>query len=112
MPPLSYDRVQVIAREAARKHFCAEDILDIRVTDTRDMDGAPALDITTVIGSEDVASTPYAAVNTLTDLHDALLAEGDERFPFVHYATPEDLQCSDDDDMELSAEFFRKDWTP
>jgi hypothetical protein len=90
--PLEPEVVAKLARSIADKHISASNVIEVRVADTVDLDGKAALDITIVLADESVAATmpPGAALSALTDLHDMLLSEGDSRFPFVHYGTPQD----------------------
>lgn len=72
---------------------------------TTDVDGNDALQITIVLTSESSAATmpPDAALKTLVQVHDELLKEGDNRFPFISYATPEDLRNTSADDEPRSS---------
>jgi len=70
----------------------ASQILEIRTETTVDSEGKDALRITLVL-TDDAAKTLSGdqAIELLTDIHDSLLREGDERFPLLYYATPADL---------------------
>jgi hypothetical protein len=61
-----------------------------------DSEGNPALEITLVLSSElSTNNLPrHAASTTLVQMHDWLLQMGDERFPYLRYATPEDLKAT------------------
>jgi homoserine dehydrogenase len=67
---------------------------------TTDLEGHDALDITLVLTSESSAiNMPHdAALNTLVQIHDELLKQGDERFPFIQYVTSEDLKAAENDE--------------
>jgi hypothetical protein len=39
-----------------------------------------------------------AALNALVQIHDRLLEVGDDRFPFIHYATADELNATQDDE--------------
>jgi hypothetical protein len=88
------EQVRTIVREAAIANFGEGNFEDVRsATTTTDLDGNPALDITVVLTSGSSAAIAGAALNTLVRVHDELLREGDQRFPFIQYTTTEDLQA-------------------
>lgn len=82
------------ARRIASEKF-GSNVLDVRVSETEDMQGAPALSIDLVVANFDPRL--YASADT-SELVRALIlflrSKGDERFPFVHFATHDELAAS------------------
>jgi hypothetical protein len=93
LPP---DKIRSIVQSVATANIGSQNIKDFMSQPTTDVEGNPALQITIILASEAVATTmaPNAALNTLVQVHDGLLKEGDERFPFIRYVTPEDLEAN------------------
>jgi hypothetical protein len=70
------------------------------VFDTTDNEGNAALDITFTLTNESSSSrlSGDAVLSTTVKIHDRLIERGDERFPFVHFATvDEQKEVSDDE---------------
>lgn len=66
-----------------------------------DFDGRDVLRITLVLSEQTAKSIAGdQAMKLITEIRDSLLREGDERFPLIYYATPEDLLHADDPDDE------------
>ena len=88
-------------KEIARANLGSANVEDFLLKRTTDVEGNPALQITIVLISESfAASMPKdAALNNLVQIHDELLKNDDQRFPFIRYATKEDLQPSVDDEL-------------
>jgi hypothetical protein len=92
---LNDPQIQTLMKRIAAGVLPGNQLVEVRSEPTVDADGKDALRITLVISDE--------AANTLTgeqlsslllDIHDCLLNEGDERFPLIYYATPDDLDES------------------
>jgi hypothetical protein len=92
------DQVQTIVKDAVIANFGSNNFQDVSgATTTVDLDGNAALDITVVLASSSSVSIAGAALNTLVQVHDELLRQGDHRFPFIQYATREDLAGAGDE---------------
>ncbi len=89
-----------IAREAekvAKKNFGAENVLRVMVEPMVDLDGDDAWRVTIVIDPKIVESISGDAVlDNLVQIHNRLWEEGEERLPFVEFATEAELAESDD----------------
>jgi len=97
---ITHDKIRVIVKNIATANLGSANVRDFLSESTTDVEGNAALKITIVLASElSAATTPGDAIlNTLVQIHDELLKEGDERFPFIRYATQEDLQVSVDNE--------------
>lgn len=97
---IAHDKIRGIVRNIATANLGSANVRDFLSEPTTDLDGNEALRITIVLASESSAAamTGDAILNTLVQVHDELLKEGDQRFPFIRYATVEDLQASVDDE--------------
>jgi hypothetical protein len=98
MSTATNDDVIDIARQVATANLGSGNFTDVRSAPTVDLDGHDALQITIVLTSESTASsiTGDAALNTLTQIHEGLRNVGDERFPFITFATETELTQSGD----------------
>ena len=92
LPP---DKIRALVQNVATATLGSAHVKDFLSEPTTDLDGNAALKVTIVLASEASATTmaPNAALDTLVRVHDELLKKGDERFPFIRYATAEDLQA-------------------
>lgn len=94
-------QVQKLMRQVAAGIFPAQQLLEVHSEPAQDSEGYDALRITLVLAEEAVDTlTGDQLVSMLTDIHDCLLREGDERFPLLSYTTPADVagDGNDDDD--------------
>jgi hypothetical protein len=86
-------------KESRRRTLGSALVSEIVSAPKIDWEGEPALEITIVL-TEELTPTniPHGAgLNTLVQIHDALLERGDERFPHMRYATREDLAAEAED---------------
>lgn len=84
------------AIEAARKNLGAGRVLRAIAVPWVDLDGDDAWRVTIVIESDAVDAIDGAAVlDNLVELHSRLQQRGDDRLPFVEFATEEELRESD-----------------
>jgi hypothetical protein len=99
MSSLEFGKISKIAKSIAISNGTTTSS-DPLVVATTDLDGNAAVEITIVVTSESsMAKMPQgASLNTIVQIHDALLKEGDPRFPFVRYATEADLNAPVDDE--------------
>ena len=67
---------------------------DVVLVPTTDPEGADAWQVSIVLKSEDVSGDEV--IDLILGLRRALLAVGDERFPFVDFATVEELAADVD----------------
>jgi hypothetical protein len=82
-----------IARDVARTTLSSAGIVSVKSTSTTDSAGNAALRITIVLTPESTASiSGGAALNTLDKLQRRLQEKGEDRFPIIEYATPEELK--------------------
>jgi hypothetical protein len=92
---------QLIAKEVRRisSEKLGAGVLDVRVFDKYDMDGQPALSVEIVVSEFDPRL--YGSART-SDLVRSLIlflrSKGDQRFPFLHFATREELADSNAND--------------
>jgi hypothetical protein len=98
------EEVREIAKKVAAANFGSALISDAFSEPKTDWEGEPALEITIVLTRELTPTNfPHAApLNTLVQIHDALLERGDERFPHMRYATVEDLATWDEEEEDES----------
>jgi len=96
------ETVRVIAQEVAKSVFPPTEVSiePPLVFVTTDQEGNDAWDITfTLTSGSSAAKLPKdAALDALVQIHDRLLETGDERFPFIHFATSDELNASADDE--------------
>jgi len=99
MTVIADDKIRGIVKNIATATFGSANVKDFLSEPTTDVDGKAALQITIVLASESSAAemSPNAALDTLVQIHDELLKEGDDRFPFIRYATSEDLRADVDE---------------
>lgn len=88
---------QIIAKEARRiaSEKFGSGVLDVRVSDTDDMDGEPALSVDLIVSEFDPKL--YASAQTSEIVRSLILflrSKGDPRFPFLHFATRDELAAS------------------
>jgi hypothetical protein len=85
-------RIQEIALDAARTDLAPLRVEDVTVEPMADWTGQEALDVMVVVPASAVRKLRGEAMLQFTrSLRKRLEAEGDLRYPFIHYATPEDL---------------------
>ena len=89
---LQESRIQEIALDSARASLAPIRVEAVTVAPMLDWMGQEALDVQVVVPESAVPKLRgKALIDFLMDLHDRLLAEGEQRHAFPHYATPEDL---------------------
>jgi hypothetical protein len=94
---LQDSRIQEIALAAARTNLAPIRVEAVTVAPMLDWTGQEALDVQVVIPESAVRKLRgKALIDFLMALNDRLLAEGEQRRAFPHYATPEDLLADDD----------------
>jgi hypothetical protein len=85
------------ALEIARKNFGAENVKWAAVGPWVDSDGDDTWRVVIVVDPEVVDTISGDAIlDNLIELHNRLAEEGEERMPFLQYATEEELAQSDD----------------
>jgi hypothetical protein len=89
---LDLEKVSQIASGAAKANLGSQNVLRVESESTTDWEGDEALRLLVVI-APGVAETAKdnAFLKTLAQISDQLLDAGEKRFPFVHYATEEEL---------------------
>ena len=99
MPVISDKKIRKL-KKIATTNLGSANVSDFLWEPTTDVEGNAALKFTIVLTSESSAAAmpPNAALDTLVQIHDALLKENDQRFPIIRYATREDLQAGGDDE--------------
>jgi hypothetical protein len=89
-------QIDSIVAQVARKNLGQKLVQRTFSDPTIASDGNEALRITIVIAPKAVAKFKGDSVlDTLVQIHDGLLAAGEERFPIVEYATEEELADAD-----------------
>jgi hypothetical protein len=90
-------RLQDIAKTIVGKNLPSVTLDEVLTENAWTSDGEGALRITLVLTPESVEAISGAdALKLLVDIRDGLEREGEERFPIVEYATPDDLDGSDE----------------
>jgi hypothetical protein len=85
------------ALKIARKHFGAKNVVRAVVEPWIDSDGDDSWRVLIVVNPELVDTISGDAVlDNIIELHNRLAEEGEERMPFLQYATEEELAQSDD----------------
>jgi hypothetical protein len=82
------------AVEVARKNFGAGRVTRAKAEPIIDLDGDDAWEVTIVL-TDDAAVDAIdgdAVLNNLVQIHERLREKGDERLPFVRFATEEELR--------------------
>src|SRR5262247_4024164 len=97
---LDKDKIDAIATQVATANLGVANVSSAISSPTVDLTGRDALEITVVLTSESSAINmpPGAALKTLVEIHDELLKQGDQRFPFLRYATRDELEAAADDE--------------
>lgn len=85
---------QAITKEARRiaSEKFGDGVLDVRIIETDDMDGEPALSVELIVSEFDPKL--YAASRTSEIVRSLILylrSKGDPRFPFLHFVTRDEL---------------------
>lgn len=95
---LENPQVQKLMKRIAGGIFPSQQLIEVHSEPTSDSEGKEALRITLVLSDEAAhAMTGKQLSNLLTEIHDCLLREGDERFPLLHFETPTDRGADDED---------------
>jgi hypothetical protein len=96
---LELPQIREMLKQIATGVLPARELLEIRTEPSVDAEGRETLRITLVL-TEDAANTftGEQASRLILDLRDGLLNKGDERFPVLYYATPDDSGDLDRDD--------------
>jgi predicted extracellular nuclease len=90
---LSENRVAEIAQEVATANLGTGTVERTAVEPTTDSIGRDALRITIIVKQDRVARLQGdQLLDTLYQLNTRLAGEGENRFPIVEYATPEELE--------------------
>jgi hypothetical protein len=100
---LELPQIGEMLKQIATGVLPAHELLEIRTEPSVDADGRESLRITLVLTDEAAKTfTGEQASRLLLDLHDSLLNKGEERFPVLYYATPDDSgqPDRDEDDAE------------
>ena len=89
---LDEKRIRQIAQEVATANLSSSNFTSIASSTAIDSEGHEALRITIIIKPNAESKIKGdAALNTLVQIQDRLRKEGEERFPFVEYATQKEL---------------------
>lgn len=89
---LEHPQIQKLMAQVAAGILPTKSLLEIRSEPVEDSEGQDALRITLVMAENAIdVLTAKQIVTLLTEVHDSLLREGDERFPLISYSTPADL---------------------
>lgn len=89
---LNTEQVNAIADEISRTYLGKRTVVRVMSEPTMDWVGKEALRVTIVIQPKSVRRlSGEQVVDTLYNLQRRLIEEGDERFPHIKYATPEEL---------------------
>ena len=95
MTIIEKEQVREIANTVARATLPSSEIRPdwTIVFETKDYEGNDALDITFALTNESSSSklSGDAVLRTTVKIHDQLIELGDERFPYVHFATADEL---------------------
>lgn len=100
---LELPQIREMLKQIATGVLPARELLEIRTEPSVDAEGRDSLRITLVLTEEAAKTfTGEDASRLLLNLHDGLLNQGDERFPVLYYATPDDSgeRDRDEDDVE------------
>ena len=85
-------QIQKLMRQVTAGILPSKSLIEVRSEPAEDAEGQAALRITLVMSESAIdVLTPEQLVTLLTEVHDSLLREGDERFPLLSYSTPADL---------------------
>jgi len=89
--------IQRNAVEIARKNFGKENVLRVEVYPWVDSDGDNTWRVLIVVDPKIVDTISGDVVlNNIIELHNWLAEKGEDRMPFLQYATEEELAQSDD----------------
>jgi hypothetical protein len=89
---LDLEKVSQIATDAAKANLGPQNVIRVVSEPTTDYEGDEALNVLIVIAPGVAESAKdLAFLNILAQISDRLLEAGEERFPFVHYATEDEL---------------------
>jgi hypothetical protein len=95
MPPIT--KIDQIVAEVATAILSRASVDSVRSEPTVDSQGDEALQITIVVKSDAVEKLKGdPALDIIVQIQDRLIEAGEDRFPIVEYATPEDLASGDD----------------
>ena len=91
------DEINRIAEEVAKKNFGPGNVVRVQIAPMVDLDGDEALRVTIVLEPKIVDTVGGGAVlDNLIEIHNRLWEKGEERLPFVEFATEEELAQGDD----------------
>jgi hypothetical protein len=100
MSMLDNDAVENIVREVATATLPRTAVSSVLAEPTADFEGEEALKITIIVPSNAVPSlSGDAALEMLVRVQDRLRQAGEERFPYIEYATEEESQASGDSEL-------------
>ena len=89
---LQPDEIAQNAEEVAKKNFGPDNVVRVLVAPMVDLDGDDAWRVTIVLNPKIVDAIGGGAVlDNLIEIHNRLWDKGEERLPFVEFATEEEL---------------------
>src|SRR2546421_615845 len=89
---LDTQRINEIARTVAGTNLSSGNVVSVNSRPTLDSEGEPALRIIIELIPGSVESiTGQAVMKTLSEIWEKLQEAGDDRFPFIDYATSDEL---------------------
>lgn len=94
-------QVQKLMQQLIAGKFPNKSLLQVISEPGEDAEGQDALRITLVLAESAIdVMTPDQIASLLTEVHDCLIREGDERFPLISYSTPADLLAAQNENDE------------
>ena len=94
---LDQTTIATIARQIATANLSSANVTGVFSAPMTDFEGRDALRITIVLAEGATDRLPgKKTLNTLVELQDELLKQGEDRFPFIEYATDKELSESGD----------------
>ena len=94
-PMLDAKQIDEIATNAARKNMGDGNIVSVTSQPKVDWQGDDALEIMVILAPGAPASiSGEAVIKTLSEIHERLQEAGEDRFPFMRYATEDELNGS------------------
>lgn len=97
---LDFVTINAIADRVARQQVTKGGLERVVTQPITDSEGNEALRITFVLQPQAIETlNGDAALDLLVDLQNALQEEGEERLPIVEYATEQELEPEEDEDM-------------
>ena len=89
---MDVEQINAIALAASRRSFKRTGVSRVMVRPTLDSDGLEALDVKVVLKGDAEREIRGAALLTLARISRDLQRRGEDRFPFVSYATEAELR--------------------